>query len=149
MGESTGLGAGAVIAIAAAAFILGGLGGCVFGVVTSPSGNNSTTGSTVTVTRFAQTQAPQSSAAAPRPTGPQTTIASDGTYVVGTDILPGVYRTAGPVSTGRNCYYKRLASFDSSDIIDNEGAKGPQVVEILASDAAFSTSNCQPWQRVS
>ena len=39
----------------------------------------------------------------------------------------------------------RLASFNSSDIIDNEGAKGPQVVEIMASDTAFSTSNCQPW----
>lgn len=83
----------------------------------------------------------------PPPPGPKTSIDSDGTYAIGTDIQPGVYRTAGPVRTGRDCYYKRLASFDSSDIIDNEGTSGPQVVEILPSDVAFSTSNCQPWEK--
>lgn len=72
----------------------------------------------------------------PAPPGPATTITSDGTYAVGTDIQPGVYRTAGSATPGLDCYYKRLASFQSSDIIDNEGTEGPQVVEIFASDAA-------------
>lgn len=103
---------------------------------------------TVTVTSTVVLPTPQTTVVTytpPPPPGPQTSIDSDGTYAVGVDIQPGVYRTAGPVNGSRNCYYKRLASFNSSDIIDNEGAKGPQVVEIMASDTAFSTSNCQPW----
>lgn len=47
-----------------------------------------------------------------------------------------------------DCYWKRLASLDTSDIIDNNGSLGPQIVEIKGTDKAFYTSNCQPWTKV-
>jgi hypothetical protein len=75
------------------------------------------------------------------PSGPKSVIETDGTYLVGTDILPGTYRTPG----GSQCYWARLRSLDTSDIINNNNSSGPQVVEILATDRAFLTQNCQTW----
>jgi hypothetical protein len=75
------------------------------------------------------------------PTGPKSVIEQDGTYLVGVDIRPGVYRTLG----GSQCYWARLSSLDTSDIIDNNNSSGPQVIEILATDRAFLSSNCQSW----
>jgi hypothetical protein len=98
---------------------------------------------TVTVTQ--PTVATTAYAAAPVPTaapsGPKSVIETDGTYLVGTDILPGTYRTPG----GSQCYWARLRSLDTSDIINNNNSSGPQVVEILATDRAFLTQNCQTW----
>ena len=69
----------------------------------------------------------------------------DGIFVVGTDIAPGNYATAGPVE-GDTCYWKRMADLHGGDIIDNAFTKKPQVVSIQATDKAFKTSGCQPWQ---
>lgn len=79
--------------------------------------------------------------AAPAPTGPQSVITTDGTYLVGTDIYPGMYRTGG----GSQCYWARLNSLDTGDIIDNHNSSGPQVIEILPTDRAFLSQNCQTW----
>jgi hypothetical protein len=76
------------------------------------------------------------------PPGPKTTIDSDGTYAVGTDIAPGTYSSAGPVGDG-TCYWKRV---NGSDIVDNALSKKAQVVQIDATDTAFKTNGCQPWQ---
>jgi hypothetical protein len=73
---------------------------------------------------------------------PATTIDHDGTYSLGTDIAPGTYSSAGPVGSG-TCYWKRLSG---SDIIDNAMSSKPQLVQINASDTAFKTDGCQPWQ---
>jgi len=81
----------------------------------------------------------------PPPPEPKTTIDSDGTYSVGTDIVPGIYRSAGPVE-GDACYWKRLGGVDGSDIVDNAMTKKPQVVQIDPGDTAFRTSGCQSWQ---
>jgi hypothetical protein len=43
--------------------------------------------------------------------------------------------------------WKRLRSLDTNDIIDINNSAGPQVVEIMPSDAAFCTQSCQPWQQ--
>jgi hypothetical protein len=86
----------------------------------------------------------------PPPPGPKTTIDGDGTYAVGTDIVPGTYRTTGPGTEGEpNCYWARLRSLDAWDIISNNNSPGQQVVEIHPSDAAFLTQNCAPWQKSS
>ncbi|PIJ35847.1 hypothetical protein BMW24_007575 [Mycobacterium heckeshornense] len=77
------------------------------------------------------------------PPGPKTVIDHDGTFTVGTDILPGTYTSAGPVQ-GRTCYWKRT---NGSDIIDNAMTKKPQVVQIEPTDKAFKTDGCQPWQK--
>jgi hypothetical protein len=76
------------------------------------------------------------------PPAPKTTIDSDGTYAVGTDIVPGTYTSAGPVGDGV-CYWKRS---NGSDIVDNALTKKPQTVQIDPTDTAFTTNDCQPWQ---
>lgn len=76
---------------------------------------------------------------------PKTTIDQDGTYAVGTDIVPGTYSSAGPVGAG-TCYWKRLGGTNGSDVIDNAMSHKPQVVQIEPTDKAFKTDGCQPWQ---
>lgn len=78
---------------------------------------------------------------APLP-GPKTNF-GDGTYAVGTDITPGVYRSAGPVGDGA-CYWKRV---NGDGIVANAMTKKPQTVQIEAGDTAFISSECQDWQK--
>jgi hypothetical protein len=82
----------------------------------------------------------------PPPSELKTTIDSDGTFLVGADIVPGTYRSAGPVGSG-TCYWKRLSSLNGSDIIDSAMSSKPQLVQIDPSDKAFKTDGCQPWQK--
>ena len=74
---------------------------------------------------------------------PATAMDHDGTYTVGTDIVPGDYSSPGPVGNG-TCYWKRVSH--AGDVIDNALTKKAQVVQIDAGDASFKTSGCQPWQ---
>ena len=85
--------------------------------------------------------------AAPINAAPATSITGDGTYRVGVDIQPGVYRTQG----GSGCYWERLAGFSGSlsDVIANNFGAGPQVVQIAATDAAFKTAGCSTWSLAS
>jgi hypothetical protein len=82
------------------------------------------------------------SAAAAPPAAPKTTIDSDGTFAVGTDIVPGTYASAGPVPDGV-CYWKRTSG---DSLVDNAMSKKPQVVQIQSGDTSFTTNDCQPWQ---
>jgi hypothetical protein len=77
------------------------------------------------------------------PPAPETTMDHDGTYAVGTDIVPGNYSSAGPVGDG-TCYWKRVSS--TGDLIDNALTKKSQIVKIDASDKSFKTNGCQQWQ---
>lgn len=67
----------------------------------------------------------------------------DGTFAVGSQILPGVYASAGPLA-GDTCYWRRIGADDAT--LENAMSKKPQVVQIDAADVAFKTSGCQPWQ---
>ena len=91
---------------------------------------------------------PPGPAAGPPPGAPapeaKTTIDHDGTFAVGTDIAPGIYSTAGPVANG-TCYWKRTGNPDG-ELIDNAISKKPQGVRMEATDKAFKTDGCQPWQ---
>jgi hypothetical protein len=86
--------------------------------------------------------------AAPPPAAPAgalpTGIDHDGTFVVGKDIAPGTYASAGPVGNG-TCYWKRIGDDQANPIIDNAMTKKPQTVAIEPTDKAFKTSGCQPW----
>jgi len=83
----------------------------------------------------------------PPPPGAKTTIDKDGTYAVGTDIVPGTYTSAGPVGSG-TCYWKRIGSGDDGkQLLDNALSKKPQVVRIDPTDKAFKTDGCQQWQK--
>jgi hypothetical protein len=89
--------------------------------------------------------APPATPAAPAPpAAPKTTIDADGTYAVGTDIVPGVYSTPGPVGDG-TCFWKRTGNPNGATI-DNALTKKPQTVQIEATDQTFKTNGCQPWQ---
>ena len=63
--------------------------------------------------------------------------------MVGTDVVPGIYTSAGPVE-GDTCYWRRVGA-DGTTLANALSAQ-PQVVQINAGDAAFKTSGCQPWQ---
>jgi hypothetical protein len=122
-------------AIAGAAIVLAGCGGSTQTAVTVTS--------TVEITKTVSVTNP-----APGPSAPKTIIETDGTYRVGTDIVPGTYRTAGPSPQGESdCYWARLNSLNPSNIITNNISSDPQVVTIQSSDAAFLTRSCLPWQK--
>jgi hypothetical protein len=69
----------------------------------------------------------------------------DGIFIVGTDILPGTYRTSG--QTG--CYYARLGGFSGSvgDILANDNTDSAAIVTISASDKGFKSARCGTWDK--
>jgi hypothetical protein len=120
--------------IAGVAIVLAGCGGSSHTAVTLTS--------TVEITKTVRVPAP------PPPPVPKTTMETDGMYRVGTDIVPGTYRSAGPSPEGASdCYWARLNSLNETHIIDSNISTGPQVVMIQPSDRAFLTRSCQPWQK--
>jgi hypothetical protein len=101
----------------------------------------------VTVTETKTVTAKPSKAPEPK----VATIPGDGTYVVGSDIKAGTYKTTGPEeSTIPNCYWARLkgTSGDFEDIITNGNATGQTTVTISSSDGAFQTNGCKTWKKV-
>lgn len=74
---------------------------------------------------------------------------SDGQYLVGRDLAPGLY-SANPTSSG--CYWATLSSLtgDSGSIIANDylSSPGPVYVQVPATVVAFESSRCGAWQRV-
>jgi hypothetical protein len=90
--------------------------------------------STLEITKTVTVTAP------PPPSVPKTTMETDGTYRVGTDIVPGTYRSAGPSPEGASdCYWARLNSLNETHTIDSNISTGPEVVMIQPSDAASLT----------
>ncbi len=70
-----------------------------------------------------------------------------GTFIVGTDIRPGWYRS----SRVTGCYWARLRGFDGSlrEIIANGvRTRGHAVVRIRARDAGFQSRGCGTWTRI-
>lgn len=78
--------------------------------------------------------------------GPADVIES-GTWLVGTDILPGTYKFDGSTDS---CYWSRLSGFGGTldEIISNDRPRGQSFVTIEASDKGFKTSGCGQWIRV-
>lgn len=68
----------------------------------------------------------------------------DGTFIVGTDIAPGTWRSVG----GHDCYWKRLSGFTGSldDIIANDFST---IVTIRPGDRGFASDRCGRWTLVS
>jgi hypothetical protein len=66
----------------------------------------------------------------PPVTKPDIEVFTDGLYEVGAEIKPGTYKTPG----GADCYYARLSSDDTSDIIANNSSTGPQTVRVRPTD---------------
>jgi hypothetical protein len=68
------------------------------------------------------------------------------TFLVGTDIQPGTYRTAGPVGGFSMCYWARLKS-TSGDQIATGMPTGAATITIEATDKAFVTGGCAEWTK--
>lgn len=67
----------------------------------------------------------------------------DGVYEVGSDIKPGTYKTTG---SGESCYYAKLRSPDTTDIISNNNTEGPAVVTV-SKGQYFTSARCGEWKR--
>jgi hypothetical protein len=95
--------------------------------------------------------APAPLAEAAPATLPATTI-GQGTFVVGREVQPGTYRTEGPDqdSLVSICTWQRLknTSGEVGSWIASGIEKGPAVVTIKSSDAAFKSQGCQTWTKV-
>lgn len=83
-----------------------------------------------------------------KPAGPSGSIAGDGTFLVGSEIKPGVYR-AGAASSG-NCYWARLHDLDGglNSIVANDNTSGPAILRVASSDYAITTSGCETFRRI-
>ncbi|MDE1924957.1 MAG: hypothetical protein KGH79_02130 [Patescibacteria group bacterium] len=86
---------------------------------------------------------------APNITKPDKPMSSfgDGTFVIGTDIQAGTYRSSG----GENCYYARLSGFGGTtdDIIANDNTDSSAIVTIKSTDKGFTSKRCGTWTQMS
>lgn len=106
-------------------------------------------GSTVTKVPTATGSAPiaavQTTAVAPKPTGPAISV-SDGSYQVGVDIAAGRFKTSGPDANDiiPSCYWAR-SSNDSgavASIIANDIVSGPGVFTVKSGEFLKLTGSC-------
>lgn len=75
---------------------------------------------------------------------------TDGTYVVGSELAPGRYRTAGPTA-GSMCYWERAKDLSGSvfSINANDNIKGQTTIAVSKADVAVEFSGGCVWRKVS
>ncbi|HET9256615.1 MAG TPA: hypothetical protein VFO16_15645 [Pseudonocardiaceae bacterium] len=86
----------------------------------------------------------------PKPAGPATSF-GDGVFIVGTDIVAGKYKSAGPKpgGDGKCVWFRRKdTTGDRGTIIARNISRGPQTVTISRTDGAFESFGCQDWRKV-
>ncbi|WAJ43867.1 hypothetical protein OK015_22240 [Mycobacterium sp. Aquia_216] len=99
--------------------------------------------------------------AAPAKADPLDPIPGNGVFVVGPDIAPGLYRTAGSASTfgvwinnvptqDSMCAWFTYSTPDANKehVLQTNISVGPMFANINTSVKAFESQNCQPWTRV-
>lgn len=82
-----------------------------------------------------------------KPKGAPTTVEGDGEYLVGEDMKPGTYKTAGPDGMF-GCYWERAsnASGEFDAIIANGNLEGSGRVTVNKGEV-FKTTRCQEWKK--
>ncbi|WP_422749324.1 hypothetical protein ACN27E_12020 [Mycobacterium sp. WMMD1722] len=98
--------------------------------------------------------------AAPAGAEPLNPIPSDGFFLAGRDIAPGLYRSAGTASTwavwindvpteGSMCVWFTYGTPapDKDHIVATNMSIGPIYANINDTVMAFESRNCQPWTR--
>ena len=88
-------------------------------------------------------------------------IPGNGVFVVGPDVAPGLYRTAGSASTfgvwinnvptqDSMCAWFTYSTPDANKdhVLQTNISVGPMFANINTSVKAFESQNCQPWTRV-
>lgn len=144
---------GLLVLTAAAGGIVGLLFGLVVGIAAAGAGVDSqaTPGERETVTRTATERVTETvteqvtpvateTVTAPPPP-PAATITSPGTYVVGTDIEPGVYRHPG---SSEFCQARRMSS--PNELTGGATVEGQTFVEVLPEDWGVRF-DCGGWAR--
>jgi hypothetical protein len=100
--------------------------------------------------------------APPAVADPMDPIPGNGVFVVGPDIAPGLYRTAGSASTfgvwinnvptqGSMCSWFTYSTPDANKehVVQANTSVGPMFASINSQTVkAFESQNCQPWERV-
>ncbi|WP_030845110.1 hypothetical protein [Streptomyces sp. NRRL F-4474] len=100
----------------------------------------------------ARTTAPSTPSPSPEPTaksGPATSFKGDGQYLVGEDIDPGTYMTAGPADgLFPNRYWARHkdASGEFSSIVANGNVQGQTRVTVRKGEY-LEVKGCLPWKK--
>ena len=92
---------------------------------------------------------------------PMDPIPGNGVFVVGPDIAPGLYRTAGSASTwgvwinnvptqDSMCAWFTYSTPDANkdNVVATNMSIGPMYANINSTVKAFESQNCQPWSRV-
>lgn len=120
-------------------WILGMIGTLILGILIGSAGNSGTpaaqtsTAPAPPAAAAPTTSAPAAPAAPAEPAGPKTEF-GDGTYLVGTDIAAGTYKSAGPRAGSAipNCYWARMKddSGQVSGIIANNNSSGPSRITV-------------------
>ena len=88
-------------------------------------------------------------------------IPGNGVFLVGVDIAPGLYRTAGSASTfgvwinnvptqASMCAWFTYSTPDANKdhVVQTNTSVGPMFANINTTIKAFESQNCQPWTRV-
>ncbi|WP_407838871.1 hypothetical protein ACE1OC_24820 [Streptomyces sp. DSM 116496] len=90
-----------------------------------------------------------SSAPAPDAGKAKSAIKGSGTFQVGSDVQPGLYRSTGNKADD-NCYWERAkdSKGEAESLIDNANAVGSTYVAIAATDKIFKTEGCKGWELV-
>lgn len=99
--------------------------------------------------------------AAPAAADPLDPIPGNGFFVVGPDISPGLYRTAGTGSAwgvwindvpteDSMCLWFTYSTPDANKdhVVETNISMGPMYANINPTVKAFQSINCQPWTRV-
>ena len=76
-------------------------------------------------------------------------IPGDGYFIVGQDVQPGTYKSAGPARSS-GCSWSRYADLRKEEIIDNAALiKGQAILTIEPTDKMVRTVGCEPFHKVS
>lgn len=99
--------------------------------------------------------------ASPAGADPMDPIPGNGVFVVGPDIAPGLYRTAGSASAfgvwinnvptqESMCSWFTYSTPDANKehVLQANTSVGPMFASINTTVKAFESQNCQPWTRV-
>ena len=100
--------------------------------------------------------------APPAVADPMDPIPGNGVFIVGPDIAPGLYRTAGSASTfgvwinnvptqGSMCSWFTYSTPDANKehVVQANTSVGPMFASRNSQTVkAFESQNCQPWERV-
>ena len=73
-------------------------------------------------------------------------IPGDGTFLVGSEIQPGTYRSVD----NSLCYWERKSgtSGDFNEILANGNVDGQAIVTIEPYDVAFTSTRCSDWTKI-